>query len=46
MSLTKDSNGNVVQLGQLDGSGNLTITAAPEAPSTFANVSGFEFEFD
>lgn len=30
----------------LDGSGNLTITAAPEAPSTFANVSGLEFEFN
>lgn len=29
----------------LDGSGNLTITAAPEAPSTFANVSALEFEF-
>jgi AMP nucleosidase len=30
----------------LDGSGNLTITVAPESPSTFANISGFEFEFN
>ena len=30
----------------LDGSGSMTITAAPEAPSTFANVSGLEFVFD
>lgn len=30
----------------LDGSGNLAITVAPEAPSTFANVSGIEFEFN
>lgn len=30
----------------LDASGNMTITAAPEAPSTFANVSGLEIEFD
>lgn len=30
----------------LDGSGSMTITAAPEAPSTFANVNGLELEFD
>lgn len=30
----------------LDGSGNLAITVAPQAPSTFANVSGLEFEFN
>lgn len=30
----------------LDGSGNMTITAAPETPSTFANVSGLEIEFN
>lgn len=29
----------------LDASGNLTITVAPQSPSTFANVSGLEFEF-
>lgn len=30
----------------LNGSGNLTVTAAPSAPSTFANVSGLKFAFD
>lgn len=30
----------------LDASGNMTITAAPETPSTFANVSGLEIEFN
>jgi hypothetical protein len=30
----------------LDASGNLAITVAPESPSTFANISGFEFEFN
>lgn len=30
----------------LDASGNLTITVAPQSPSTFANVSGLEFEFN
>lgn len=39
-----------IQIGSipfaLDGSGNMTITAAPEAPSTIANVSGLEIEFD
>lgn len=30
----------------LDASGNLTFTAAPQAPSTFANVSGVKFVFD
>lgn len=30
----------------LDASGNLTITIAPQSPSTFANVSGLEFEFN
>lgn len=30
----------------LNSSGQLTITAAPYAPSTFANISGLEFDFD
>lgn len=30
----------------LNGSGQFTISAAPYAPSTFANVSGLEIEFD
>lgn len=30
----------------LDGSGNVTVTAAPYAPSTFANVSALKFIFD
>lgn len=30
----------------LNASGVTTFTAAPEAPSTFANVNGVEFEFD
>lgn len=30
----------------MNGSGSLTITAAPESPSTTANLSGLEFEFD
>lgn len=30
----------------LDASGNLAITIAPQSPSTYANVSGLEFEFN
>lgn len=30
----------------LDASGVVTFTIAPEAPSTFANLSGVEFDFD
>lgn len=38
---------NVLELPfTLDGSGVVTFTAAPEAPSTFAQVSGVEFELD
>lgn len=38
---------NVLELPfTLDGAGSITFTAAPESPSTFANVSGVEFVFN
>lgn len=30
----------------MDGAGTLTFSCTPEAPSTFASISGVEFEFD